>query len=307
MTEFGDTTELTLEPSSIPEPILESSITEPYLINVGMPYGIGPKIWRRILTLDVLPRLAAFKPDLILISAGFDGHHKDTINCGYLGLREEDYEWVTNQLVKIANTTCQGRVVSVLEGGYRVQGRIVSAFGRSVAAHVRALAHPTGAKWDTVAELERLGTEMRAEAVAESEREASKTVPVLRAGLGLTILSSGAGARLASPLPTPSGATPRTISSTPAANGAGGITAAGSTASSVPPTPVPTVGTDLPMVAESSDLSSTGRRSKRGRVSGAIDYAALDAQMRAEEESHRATKLPKMEDGPASAGGAGGQ
>jgi acetoin utilization deacetylase AcuC-like enzyme len=73
----------------------------------------------------------------VLISAGFDAHRKDAINMGYLGLVEEDYEWVTRHLVRIANSTCNGRVVSVLEGGYKIQGGLVSAFARSVAAHVR--------------------------------------------------------------------------------------------------------------------------------------------------------------------------
>ena len=46
---------------------------------------------------------------------------QDTINWGYLSLTEEDYEWITRQLVKVANATCNGRIVSVLEGGYRIQ------------------------------------------------------------------------------------------------------------------------------------------------------------------------------------------
>jgi acetoin utilization deacetylase AcuC-like enzyme len=49
----------------------------------------------------VLPALVKFDPDLILISAGFDAHKKDVINFGYIGLLEEDYEWVTNQLVQV--------------------------------------------------------------------------------------------------------------------------------------------------------------------------------------------------------------
>ena len=57
--------------------------------------------------------------------------------CRYIGLVEDDYEWITTHLVRIANTFCQGRIVSVLEGGYRIQGGVVSPFARSVAAHVR--------------------------------------------------------------------------------------------------------------------------------------------------------------------------
>lgn len=87
----------------------------------------------------VLPALRKFDPDIIFISAGFDAHKSDTMNFGYVGMLEDDYEWVTEQLVKIANTCCNGRIVSVLEGGYKIHGGIVSPFARSVASHVRAL------------------------------------------------------------------------------------------------------------------------------------------------------------------------
>ncbi|KAL7466173.1 hypothetical protein ACHAXS_006463, partial [Conticribra weissflogii] len=87
----------------------------------------------------VIPHLLEFDPDMIFISAGFDAHRKDTMNFGYVGMIEEDYEWLTEQLVKVANTCCNGRVVSVLEGGYKIHGGIVSPFARSVASHVRAL------------------------------------------------------------------------------------------------------------------------------------------------------------------------
>lgn len=88
---------------------------------------------------SVLPRLREFDPDIIFISAGFDAHRKDTMNFGYVGMVEDDYEWVTEQIVKVANSCCNGRVVSVLEGGYKVHGGVVSPFARSVASHVRAL------------------------------------------------------------------------------------------------------------------------------------------------------------------------
>jgi acetoin utilization deacetylase AcuC-like enzyme/ankyrin repeat protein len=88
---------------------------------------------------NILPQLVEFHPDIIFISAGFDAHKKDTMNFGYVGMVEEDYEWVTEQLVKVANTCCNGRIVSVLEGGYKIHGGIVSPFARSVASHLRAL------------------------------------------------------------------------------------------------------------------------------------------------------------------------
>jgi len=87
----------------------------------------------------ILPYLREFDPDIIFISAGFDAHKKDSMNFGYVGMVEDDYEWVTEQLIRIANTCCNGRIVSVLEGGYKIHGGIVSPFARSVASHVRAL------------------------------------------------------------------------------------------------------------------------------------------------------------------------
>ena len=70
-----------------------------------------------------------------------------------LGVTEADYEWLTEQLVCIANVHAQGRIVSVLEGGYRIHAGCASALGRSVAAHVRALAQPNAALWDGSAEM----------------------------------------------------------------------------------------------------------------------------------------------------------
>jgi hypothetical protein len=88
---------------------------------------------------DIIPHLLEFNPDIIFISAGFDAHKRDSMNFGYVGMVEDDYEWLTEQLVKVANTCCNGRIISVLEGGYKIHGGIVSPFARSVASHVRAL------------------------------------------------------------------------------------------------------------------------------------------------------------------------
>ena len=66
---------------------------------------------------------------------GVDGYRK----FYGAGVTERDYYWLTQQLVSLSNTLCKGRLVSALEGGYRIQGGVVSAFSRSVAAHVRAL------------------------------------------------------------------------------------------------------------------------------------------------------------------------
>ena len=80
-----------------------------------------------------LPRLEAHRPELIPVSAGFDAHRED--DMGQMGLVEADYAWITEQLVGVADRHAQGRIVSTLEGGYNP-----SALGRSVVAHIRALA-----------------------------------------------------------------------------------------------------------------------------------------------------------------------
>jgi acetoin utilization deacetylase AcuC-like enzyme len=80
----------------------------------------------------ILPRVEAFSPDLIIVSAGFDAHHRDPL--GNLNLVEADYGWATRRLMEIARKTCRDRVVSVLEGGYDLQG-----LARSVAVHVTTL------------------------------------------------------------------------------------------------------------------------------------------------------------------------
>ena len=80
----------------------------------------------------ILPRIADFAPNLIIISAGFDAHRRDPL--GNLNLVEADYAWITRKLMEIAQKRCGGRIVSVLEGGYDLEG-----LARSVAAHVRTL------------------------------------------------------------------------------------------------------------------------------------------------------------------------
>ena len=80
-----------------------------------------------------LPRLQAFAPEMIFISAGFDAHREDEL--GQMGLVEADYAWMTRRLMDVASAHAQGRIVSCLEGGYHL-----SALARSVAAHLRELA-----------------------------------------------------------------------------------------------------------------------------------------------------------------------
>jgi acetoin utilization deacetylase AcuC-like enzyme len=80
-----------------------------------------------------LPRLDAFKPQMLFVSAGFDAHREDDL--GNMALVEDDYAWITEQIRQVAAKYAKGRIVSCLEGGYNL-----SALGRSVVAHVRALA-----------------------------------------------------------------------------------------------------------------------------------------------------------------------
>lgn len=113
-------------------PFNGETATGPNMVNVGMPTRTGSDVFRAAVTNEWLPALEAFKPQLIYISAGFDAHRED--DMGNLGLVEADYEWVTKQLLNVANKHAKGRVISCLEGGY-----VLSPLARSVAAHVKVL------------------------------------------------------------------------------------------------------------------------------------------------------------------------
>jgi acetoin utilization deacetylase AcuC-like enzyme len=103
------------------------------MVNVPVPaYTRGPAI-RELIQKNWLPRLEAFQPEMIFISAGFDAHREDDL--GQLGLVEADYAWITQQIKDVARKYAKGRIVSCLEGGYNLD-----ALGRSVEAHVRTLA-----------------------------------------------------------------------------------------------------------------------------------------------------------------------
>jgi acetoin utilization deacetylase AcuC-like enzyme len=102
------------------------------MVNVGLPPRSGGLAFREAVESRWLPALEAFKPQLIYISAGFDGHRED--DMGNLGLVEADYAWVTHRLMEVAKRHCQGRVISCLEGGY-----MLSSLGRSAGVHVKAL------------------------------------------------------------------------------------------------------------------------------------------------------------------------
>jgi acetoin utilization deacetylase AcuC-like enzyme len=102
------------------------------ICNANLPPNAGSEEFRNAMRASVLPALTHFAPDFILISAGFDAHKDDPL--ANLQLVEEDFAWVTDELLAIARHACGGRVVSTLEGGYNL-----SALGRSAAAHVRSL------------------------------------------------------------------------------------------------------------------------------------------------------------------------
>jgi acetoin utilization deacetylase AcuC-like enzyme len=107
--------------------------TAPNMVNLPIPaYTRGPAIREKIESIW-LPRLEAFKPEMIFISAGFDAHREDDL--GQLGLVEQDYAWITRRIMEVAARHAKGRIVSSLEGGYNL-----SALGRSVEAHIRVLA-----------------------------------------------------------------------------------------------------------------------------------------------------------------------
>ena len=103
------------------------------MCNVPVAAGTRGEEFRAIVTDVWLPRLHAFQPQMIFISAGFDAHYED--DMASLGLLESDYAFVTEQLMQVANESAQGRIVSMLEGGYAL-----SALGRSVAVHIKTLA-----------------------------------------------------------------------------------------------------------------------------------------------------------------------
>jgi len=102
------------------------------IVNAPLASEDGSAKFRAAFENLILPQLAKFSPELIIISAGFDAHFRDPLAS--LNLRAEDFGWVTRKLMDLADSTAGGRVVSVLEGGYDLEG-----LKESVAAHVTAL------------------------------------------------------------------------------------------------------------------------------------------------------------------------
>jgi acetoin utilization deacetylase AcuC-like enzyme len=102
------------------------------VVNAPLRAGDDGEVFREALEVAILPRIDAFAPDLILVSAGFDAHWRDPL--ANLRLKEEDFAFATRRLAGIAARRCGGRLVSLLEGGYDLEG-----LARSVAAHVTVL------------------------------------------------------------------------------------------------------------------------------------------------------------------------
>jgi acetoin utilization deacetylase AcuC-like enzyme len=102
------------------------------IVNAPLAPDTGSDIFRDAFVSRVLPAIDAFRPDLIIISAGFDAHHRDPLAS--INLTEEDFDWATGQLMERAGLHAKNRLVSLLEGGYDLEG-----LSFSVAAHVGRL------------------------------------------------------------------------------------------------------------------------------------------------------------------------
>lgn len=102
------------------------------IINVPLPRGCDSALFRARVEAEMLPAIINFAPELIIISAGFDAHYLDPL--AGLNLKDEDFRWITEALMEIADASCDGRIVSILEGGYSLEG-----LASGTAAHVRSL------------------------------------------------------------------------------------------------------------------------------------------------------------------------
>jgi acetoin utilization deacetylase AcuC-like enzyme len=104
------------------------------IVNAPLRPGDGGAAFRAAFETRILPRVSEFRPELVIVSAGFDAHMRDPL--ANINLAEADFIWATQKLMDLADSCAGGRVVSLLEGGYDLQ-----ALGNSVAAHVATLMH----------------------------------------------------------------------------------------------------------------------------------------------------------------------
>jgi acetoin utilization deacetylase AcuC-like enzyme len=107
-----------------------------HIVNIPLPAGTESEAYREAVTARFLPALNRFKPQLIFFSAGFDAHTDDSL--AQLDLVEADYEWITAEILTIADKYAQGRIISTLEGGYDLD-----ALAHSVAVHLKVLMRQT--------------------------------------------------------------------------------------------------------------------------------------------------------------------
>jgi len=102
------------------------------ILNLPLAAGDGSAAFRNVWSKQGLPAIHRFEPDLILISAGFDAHQRDPL--AQLNVQDADYRWITEEICDLATDSCQGRVASILEGGYDMQ-----ALASAARAHVKGL------------------------------------------------------------------------------------------------------------------------------------------------------------------------
>jgi acetoin utilization deacetylase AcuC-like enzyme len=103
------------------------------MINVPLAAGIDGQTYRRTVEAEFTPALARFKPQIVFVSAGFDAHVRDPL--AQLALERDDYVWITDFIIDVAQRYAKGRIVSSLEGGYDL-----AALAESATAHIQTLA-----------------------------------------------------------------------------------------------------------------------------------------------------------------------
>lgn len=125
---YGSTHEMPLFPGT--GAVSETGVGN--IFNAPLRAGDGGEVFRQAMKERILPAVAAHRPDLIMISSGFDAHAHDPL--AHIRLHEPDFEWVTEQVMELAAKLCHGRIVSILEGGYNLD-----ALASSTATHVKTL------------------------------------------------------------------------------------------------------------------------------------------------------------------------
>lgn len=113
-------------------PFSDPGASHDNIVHIPLTAGTGSADFRAAILEQLIPALDEFKPELLMLSAGFDAHKKDPL--AQLRLDDNDFVWITEQMMAVAERHCQERIVSVLEGGYELD-----ALGRAAFAHIRTL------------------------------------------------------------------------------------------------------------------------------------------------------------------------